>query len=148
MSILAIVHGDREFIFNLYLKERPHLLNQVLNVDLSTILLEKYYEGGSKIDIYSMDRNLGREVLIEATLGQSNGYHQDKLLKMLSIIKEGTIGYIAVNFQNKHIEELKEYTMQLGKPVQLYLVQINPEVLAELTDLDRQNALLVYEHLY
>ena len=38
--------------------------------------------------------------------------------------------------------------MQLGKPVQLYLVQINPAVVAELTDLDRQNELLVYDHLY
>lgn len=139
--------GDKEFIFNVYLKERPQILNQALKLDLSDILLEKYYNG-LKIDIYSQDKILAREVLIESTLGQSNGYHQEKLLKMLTSMSEGTVAYLAVNFQDKHIKELKNYVMQLGKPVQLYLVQINSEILPELTDLDRQNSLLIFDHLY
>jgi len=52
-------------------------------MDLDNILLEQYYEG-LKIDLYSLDKKLGREMLMETWLGQSNQYHQDKILKILS----------------------------------------------------------------
>ena len=147
MSTLTIVKGDKEFIFNLYLKERPQILNSVLNMDLDNILLERYFEG-LKIDLYSLDKKLGREMLMETWLGQSNQYHQDKILKILSSMNEGTVVYLCINFQTKHVNQLKEHVIQLGKPIQLFFVQINPEIIHELTDLDRQNALLIYEHLY
>ena len=55
----TIVKGDKEFIFNLFLKERPQILHTVLNMDLDNILLEQYFEG-LKLDLYSLDKKLGR----------------------------------------------------------------------------------------
>lgn len=147
MASSTIVKGDKEFIFNLFLKERPQILHTVLNMDLDNILLERYYEG-LKLDLYSLDKKLGREILMETWLGQSNQYHQDKILKILTVMNEGTVVYLCINFQTKHVNQLKEHVIQLGKPVQLFFVQINPDIIHELADLDRQNALLIYEHLY
>jgi hypothetical protein len=144
----TVVKGDKEFIFNLYLKEHPQILNQALNLELDGILLEQYYEGGLKVDLYSKDKKLGREVLMETWLGQTNGYHQDKIMKLSTALNEGTIVYLATSYQEKHVQQLKEYIQQLGKPIQLYLLLINPEVMVELTELNRLNSLLVYHHLF
>ncbi len=148
MASTTVVKGDKEFIFNLYLKEHPQILRNALNLDLDGILLERYYEG-LKLDMYAQDLRLGREVLMETTLGQSNQAHQDKLFKMLTTMKEGSAVYLSTCFQKKHVHQLRDFVIQeLGKPIQLYLVLIDPEVIIYLTELNRLNSLLVYQHLF
>lgn len=145
---MSFYGAEKEFIFHLWLKTRKDRLEQALGIRLGGILLERKEEGQKPIDMYALDGVLGRPVLVESQLGRSDPPHFAVVRELIHSLGEGTVVYQALSFQDKHIREFRNLVETSGKPIRLYLVIINQDVLKPLTELDRLNKLDVYHNLW
>lgn len=144
---MSINGTEREFYFNLYLRDRKFLLENVTGVGLADLLLEKPWEEGLKLDISGYDRGLGIQFIVETVLARSNVTHQQKVQSILDHLDAGNVVYQATSFQDKNVRELEERVFGCKKPIRLFLVQISHEVLEPLEQLNRMHKLEVYWHL-
>lgn len=120
----------RETIFTLYLKLNLHILEEVLNIRLSKVEIEKqkYYRAGNflKLDMYCTEINSNVEVFVENIVKKSDGEHQKRLLNLIGKIDEGIVVYMATSFRDEDILGLREAVQ--GKNISLYFIRINKEI--------------------
>lgn len=119
----------------------------LLNLNLEDVQLEKPYPG-KKVDMYAIDYNTGVEVFIESVLHKSNDSHQKQVLKIINIIKKGIIIYQSLGFKREHIVELREAVKDSGKPISLYFVKLNSDLLLPLERINRFHKLKQYQSLH
>ena len=155
---MSIGGSEKEFIFHLYLKTRKEKLEQVLGARLSHIQLEQPIdtlqdrsrsgnaEKKKPVDMYAID-SLGTPVLVESVLARSNGAHQEAVLQLIDYLDAGRVVYQALSFQDKHVTELRNVVETSGKPICLYLVEIDQGVLQPIQELDGLNKLDVWDNL-
>jgi len=78
--------SEKEFIFNLYLKKYPEVLEGILGVDLTQIELEIPY-GRKKIDFYAVSKDKRVEVFVENQLTPSDEAHlKEKIMPILQSV--------------------------------------------------------------
>jgi hypothetical protein len=108
--------SEKEFLLSLFLSRHLDIFEKELNLALENVQLEKHFPG-MKIDIYGCDYKLGTEVFVESLLLKSNKTHQNKIRKIINMISKGIIIYLALDFHDKHIEELKQVVRVSGKAI-------------------------------
>lgn len=141
--------SEKEFLFTLYLKMNKEIMEDVLHLNLQNIRLEKHYQR-MKIDMFGIDANSGVNVFIENLLLKSNGTHQSKIASIIRGLKEkeqGIIVYQAMDFHERHIEEIRTMIRDSRRKIRFYAVKINPDVLPVLARLNDIHKLKVYENL-
>lgn len=139
--------SEREFIFSLFEKEHPNILEKELNLKLAGLELEPKYLG-LKLDMYGIEQDLGVEVFVENVLLKSDNSHQLRLLKLIEEIDKGIIIYQALGFHEKHVKQLREAVLSTNKEINLFFVKINSELLNPLDVLNCQtHKLKVYQNL-
>lgn len=155
---MSIGGSEKEFIFHLWLKTRKEELEQVLGARLSHIQLEQPIdtlqdrsrsgnaEKKKPVDMYAID-GFGLPVLVESVLARSNGAHQEAVLRLIDYLDAGRVVYQALSFQDKHVTELQKVVETSGKPICLYLVEIDQGVLQPIQELDGLNKLDVWDNL-
>jgi hypothetical protein len=140
--------SEREFIFTLSQFENPQIIEKELNLKLAGLELETKF-AGLKIDMYGLEQDSGVEVFVENVLLKSDYSHQYRLLKLIEEIDKGIIIYQALAFKDKHVKQLRDKILNLGKEINLYFVKINPELFQWIDLLNSQtHKLKVYENLY
>ncbi|WP_152667894.1 hypothetical protein [Aneurinibacillus tyrosinisolvens] len=145
---MSIKGTEKEFLFSLFLKTRPNILENTLNVKLEAgdILLEKSHQG-MKLDMYSIDKHTGSEIYVENLLLKSNEPHQKKVLQIVDSIQKGIVVYQALGFHRNHVKQLKNKIEDSRKDIILYLVKINPKVIEALDSLNKLHKLEVFRNL-
>ena len=155
---MSIGASEKEFIFHLWLKTRKERLEQVLGARMSHIQLEQPIdtlqdrsrsgnaEKKKPVDMYAVD-SFGLPVLVESVLARSNGAHQEAVLRLIDYLDAGRVVYQALSFQDKHVTELRKVVETSGKPICLYLIEIDEGVLKPIQFLDQLNKLAVWDHL-
>ncbi|SHK58941.1 hypothetical protein [Alicyclobacillus tolerans] len=144
---MSLKGSEREFIFSLYLKEHKSILEEVMGRGITEPLLESYWKG-YKLDLFGYDRVMGTSVIAELWLGKSDSYHQERLLKLIDVLDEGTtLLYLAFGFQVAHVRELEQQVGCGGKPIKLLLVRITDEIMEPLETLNSKHKLEVYGSL-
>ncbi|GLG01213.1 hypothetical protein Alches_12520 [Alicyclobacillus hesperidum subsp. aegles] len=144
---MSLKGSEREFIFSLYLKEHKSILEDVMGRGMTNPLLESYWQG-YKLDLFGYDRAMGTPVIAELWLGKSDTYHQERLLKLIDVLDEGTmLLYLAFAFQVAHVRELEQRVGSSGKPIKLLLVRITDEIMEPLQKLNSMHKLEVYGSL-
>lgn len=139
--------SEREFIFSLFVKENPTIIERELNLKLTGLELEQKY-AGLKIDMYGIEQDLGVEVFVENVLLKSDYPHQYRLLQLIDEIDKGIVIYQAVAFKDKYVKQLREKILNSGKEINLYFVTINPELFQGIDQLNSEtHKLKVYENL-
>jgi hypothetical protein len=139
--------SEKEFVLSLFLSINKGILERELSLSLENVQLEKLYRG-MKIDIYACEVNSGTEVFVENLLLKSNGSHQNQILKLINMMDNGIIVYLALNFQQKHLEELRQAIRSSGKAISIYFLKLNPSIFASLQKLNQMHKLKIYENLY
>lgn len=137
--------SEKEFLLSVWLSKRKDILEKELNLTLENVQLEKSYPG-MKIDMYACDYHLGTEVFVESLLLKSNKTHQNKVMKIINMISGGIIIYLALDFHEKHIEELQQAVQSSGKPISLYFLKLNPDIFESLQKLNHMHKLKIYEN--
>ncbi|MCF6093896.1 hypothetical protein L1765_07920 [Microaerobacter geothermalis] len=125
--------SEKEFIFNLYLKKYPEVLEGILGVDLAQIELEIPY-GRKKIDFYAVSRDKRVEVFVENQLTQSDVAHlKEKIMPILQSLQEGIVVWTAQRFDTAHLSAVKAFLKaNPQKYVNVYGVELHPEVIKQL----------------
>lgn len=137
--------SEKEFLLSVFLSKRKDILEKELNLTLENVQLEKHYPE-MKINMYGRDYHLGTEVFVESLLLKSNKTHQNKVMKIINMISGGIIIYLALDFYQKHIEELKQAVQSSGKPINLYFLKLNPNIFESLQKLNYMHKLKIYEN--
>ncbi|SHJ72589.1 hypothetical protein [Alicyclobacillus tolerans] len=144
---MSLKGSEREFIFSLYLKEHKSILEDVMGRGMTDPLLESYWQG-YKLDLFGYDRAMGTPIVSEIWLGKSDSYHQERLLKLIDVLDEGTmLLYLAFGFQVRHVRELEQRVGSGSKPMKLLLVRITDEIMEPLEKLNSMHKLEVYGSL-
>ncbi|MEI4770483.1 hypothetical protein WAX74_12635 [Psychrobacillus sp. FJAT-51614] len=138
--------SEKEYLLSVFLSKNKEILEKELNLTLENVQLEKHYPG-MKIDMYACDYNLGAEVFVESLLLKSNKAHQNKVLKLINMMDKGIIVYLALDFQQKHLEELKQVIQTSGKAISIYFLKLNTNILDNLQKLNQMHKLKIYENL-
>ncbi|MEI2368915.1 hypothetical protein [Niallia circulans] len=136
--------SEKEFLLTVWLSQHKIILEKELDLTLENVQLEKHYPG-MKIDMYACDYHLGTEVFVESLLLKSNKTHQNKVMKIINMISGGIIIYLALDFHQKHIEELKQAIQSSRKPISLYFLKLNPNIFESLQKLNHMHKLKIYE---
>ncbi|WHP41831.1 hypothetical protein QIX46_02115 [Lysinibacillus boronitolerans] len=148
--------SEKETIFTLYMVKHQNILEEELNLKMSEVVLEQSFditvEGDVQkkrvlmLDMYAIERDLNVEIFVENILTKSNDDHQRRLLKIIERLEKGIIIYQALGFREKDVQELRLAVE--GKDINLYFVQINPEIIPLIYKLDTElHKLKVSENL-
>ena len=141
------IRNNGEFYFNLYQKLNKELLEEVLEIELEDLLLEKYYMG-QKIDLYGTVKNTTTQVFIESMLKKSDNRHLEFILKLIDNIEDNSIIiFQAEDFTDKIIEKILRKINQSGKSVDFYAVEIDKNLIKQIEDLNDIHFLKVVDKI-
>lgn len=141
------IRSNSEFYFNLYQKLNKELLEDILDIELGDLLLEKYYMG-QKIDLYGMLKGTTTQVFIESMLKKSDNRHLDFILKLIENIENNAIIiFQAEAFTDKIIEKILRKVKETGKSIDFYAIEIDKKLIKEIEDLNYVHFLKVIDRL-
>lgn len=142
------IRNNGEFYFNLYQQSNKELLEEVLDIELGDLLLEKYYMG-QKIDLYGILKGTTTQVFIESMLKKSDNRHLDFIVKLIENIENNAIIiFQAEAFTDKIIEKILRKIKETGKSIDFYAVEIDKKLIKEIEELNYIHFLKVIDKLY
>lgn len=130
--------SNRESIFTLYLKKNPKVIKDLITLSIEGIRVEEKV-GRKRIDLYAINRERKIEIFIENQMKPSDRFDhlKDKVSPLINSISEGYLLWIAVRFQQEHIDEIKQLLRNNPhKYINFYAVEIQPEVLNQIDSLN------------
>lgn len=141
------IRNNSEFYFNLFQKLNKELLEEILDIELEDLQLEKYYMG-QKIDLYGMLKGTTTEVFVESMLKKSDNRHLKFILRLIDNIENNSIIiFQAQAFTDKIIERILSKIKETGKSIDFYAVEIDKELIKEIEDLNYVHFLKVIDRL-
>lgn len=122
-------NSDKEFYYALYHKFNSGRLEDVLNVKLGEIELDKNFNG-RKIDLYSVVDD-GRELFMELQLNQSDNVHLEQIIKIVENedINNILLVWGATEFKNDMIEVIEQKINESGKNIRFIALRLNEKIL-------------------
>ncbi|MCD8502084.1 MAG: hypothetical protein LRY71_10915 [Bacillaceae bacterium] len=140
--------SNKEAIFCWALIKYPSILEDAMQLQLANIELENR-AGGKKTDISAVDRKRRLNILIEVQITKSNTRYLERIKEMIEIQPEGVIVWIASEFDDNHIREIEEWLRAKNKRyIDFYALQIDPQVMPLLIELNELYKLEVFDELY
>ncbi|MGI2851606.1 helix-turn-helix domain-containing protein [Bacillus cytotoxicus] len=143
-------HGSKkEFIFTLFLKKFPEIIENVIGHSIEGIKTEVNY-GSKYIDFYAVNREKKIEIFVENQIKPSDrsDHLKGKITPIINSISEGYLIWIAAKFQKSHIDEVKQLLRDNPqKYINFYAVEINEEVLNNIDYLNTIYELDVWNNL-
>ncbi|OLN21750.1 hypothetical protein BTO30_13200 [Domibacillus antri] len=97
MKNIGKLGSEKEFIFSLYLKKYPKVLEKEISLKLSNIQLEVPL-GRKKIDYLSISKSRRLTVIVENQLTPSDKYHLDD--KIMPILYSTRVDYESSSINN------------------------------------------------
>ncbi len=141
------IRSNGEFYFNLYQKLNKELLEEILDIELEDLLLEKYYLG-QKIDLYGIVKGTTTQVFIESMLTKSDNRHLAFILKLIENIENNAIViFEAETFTDEIIEKILSKIKASGKIMDFYAVEIDEKIIKEIEDLNDIHFLKVIDRM-
>lgn len=141
------VRNNGEIYFNLYQQSNKELLEEVLDIELGDLLLEKYYMG-QKIDLYGILKGTTTQVFVESMLKKSDNRHLDFIVRLIDNIENSAvIVFQAEAFTDEIIERILRTIKESGKLIDFYAVEIDKKIIKEIEDLNYVHFLKVIDRL-
>lgn len=141
-------HSMKEAILGLYLKERPNIIAEALGFEVHYIALEQRI-GKFHVDVKAVDKKRRIPLLFELQVTQANKYYLNRIKKMIASTQEGVVVWIASEFDEEMIMELKEWLL-LNQPsyVDFFAIALNQNALPILQKLNAMYQLEIYDNLH
>jgi hypothetical protein len=143
---MSINNSDKEFYYALYTKFYKDKIEEILNIKLNDMELDKNING-RKIDIQAI-ANGNKEVFMELQLNSSDNTHLNQLLK---IIKESgnkiILVWIATGFRASMLDEIEVKIKASGKNIRFIALKLNEKVIDYLKILNNMFINEVMENL-
>ena len=141
------IKNNTEFFFNLYQRSNKKVIEEILDVELDELLLEKYYLG-QKVDLYTTVRGTTTEVFIESMLNRADVRHLNFILKLINNIEDNAIIiFQAESFSDKILEKIIGKIRKFNKTIDLYAIEIDKTLIKEIEDLREIHFLKITEKL-
>lgn len=137
----------KEAILGIYLKERPHIISNVLGFEVHYSALEQRH-GQHNIDLKCVDKKRRIPILFELQLGKATVAYQKRVKKMISTTQEGVIVWVALAFDATIIEDLKQWLEENQSPyTDFYAISLHEQALPVLQKLNSLYKLDIYNQL-
>ncbi|WP_051556552.1 hypothetical protein [Alkalihalobacterium bogoriense] len=144
---MSINGSNKEAVFCWALLKYPNILKRALHLPLAKIELEKKVNG-KDIDIYAMDKNRNLNVLVEVQLTKAHSTYVKRMKEMIALNPDSVLVWIASEFDESHIREMEDYINENARNVDFYAIEIDPNVLPILQELNELYKLEIYDELY
>lgn len=101
-------NSDKEFYYCLYFKMNKGKIEEILNIEVREIELEKNFNG-RKVDFYSVLKD-GRELFMELQLSQSDNIHLQQLIRIIEQkeLNNYVLVWGAMDFRVDMLKEIEE----------------------------------------
>ncbi len=140
--------SNKEAIFCWALIKYPNILQDALQLKLANIELENR-AGGKKTDISAVDSKRRLHILIEVQVTKSNDRYLERIKGMIEANQEAVIVWIANEFVDNHVKQIEEWLRVKNKRyIDFYALQIDPQVMPLLIELNDLYKLAIYDELY
>lgn len=138
----------KEAILGIYLKERPQIISEVLGFEVHHIALEQKH-GAYHVDVKAVDKKRRIPLLFELQVTPANKAYLNRVKKMITSIQEGVVIWVAREFDEEMIIELREWLL-LNQPsyVDFFAIAINQNALPTLQQLNDMYKLEIYDNLH
>ena len=122
-------------------------LEDIVSEEINLIQLEKYYQG-SKIDVYA-ETDQGKCLFVENQINPTDKAHFESIQKLILKAPDNSIViWGAVAFSNNFLEMVAELVSSIDyKRVEFFAVEINPNLLEILDELNQLHILKVIDSL-
>ncbi|MFC5732550.1 hypothetical protein [Cytobacillus gottheilii] len=141
-------NSERENILNLYITLcNKQALEDIVSEEINAIQLEKYYQG-SKIDVYA-ETEQGKFLFVENQIKPTDKAHFESIQKLILKAPDNSIViWGAVSFSNNFLETVAELVSSINyKRIEFYAVEINPNLLEILDELNQLHIIKVIDNL-
>ena len=141
-------NSERENILNLYITLcNKQALEDIVSEEINAIQLEKYYQG-SKIDVYA-ETEQGKFLFVENQIKPTDKAHFESIQKLILKAPDNSIViWGAVAFSNNFLEMVAELVSSIDyKRVEFFAVEINPNLVEILDELNQLHILKVMDNL-
>lgn len=146
---MHISASKKEKIYAVYLAKNKEIIEKVIRVNLKNLELEKNFEN-RRVDIYGISEDEKIEVFIELQLTKADRIHYEQIKKIIENVSDGDlkiIAWLAIEFDNDLLEELKEEIKTANKNIELVIIKINEKLIEKLEDLDALDDFSIVDNL-
>lgn len=147
---MSINNISREFVFGLFLKFFPQVINDLAGLNIRNLELEKrFYD--RKIDAYT--KTTDRQIFIENQLTRSDNTHLQQIEFIIEKVEENEntcIIWIAKSFNQVMIDEVVNRIQESKKNIEFIAIKINDElveILDEFTLINQLNIISKFDLL-
>lgn len=144
---MSINGSNKEAVFCWALLKYPNILKRALQLPLAKMELEKKVNG-KDIDIYAIDKNRNLNVLVEVQLTKAHSTYVKRMKEMIALNPDSVLVWIASEFDENHIRDMEDYINENARNVDFYAIEIDPNVLLILKELNELYKLEIYDELY
>ena len=140
--------SNKEALFSIYLKEHYKGWEELLNFELSNIVLEQRH-ANSNIDLLAVNliRRLG--VYMEIQLTKANTKYLYRIQNMMNRYPESVIIWVARSFDKMLLQELEDWMAKHNKQyIDFYALTISDKALKELHSLNKLYKLDIYDKMH
>lgn len=144
---MSINNISREFVFGLFLKFFPQVINDLAGLNIRNLELEKrFYD--RKIDAYT--KTTDRQIFIENQLTRSDNTHLQQIEFIIEKVEENEntcIIWIAKSFNQVMIDEVVNRIQESKKNIEFIAIKINDELVEILDEFTLINQLNIISKL-
>lgn len=144
---MSINNISREFVFGLFLKFFPQVINDLAGLNIRNLELEKrFYD--RKIDAYT--KTTDRQIFIENQLTRSDNTHLQQIEFIIEKVEENEntcIIWIAKSFNQVMIDEVVNRIQESKKNIEFIAIKINDELVEILDEFTLINKLNIISKL-
>lgn len=122
-------NSDREFYYALYIKFHKEKVENILNLKLENIELDKNFSG-RKIDLVSTLED-GRKLYMELQLNKSDNIHLEQLKSIINSkdINNTVIVWVAVEFKSCMLSDIEEEIKLSSKNIHFVALKLSEQVI-------------------
>lgn len=139
---------ERENIFSLYQAVHAEGLSKIVGARVFE-LEQEVPLGGKKVDICGWAEDLKQNIYVEVQLKPADNKHMETVKQIISNIDQGIVIWEALSFVRREhlVKEVEEHARWLKKPIDVFFIKINPDVIPVLGQLTLLHPLEIVPNL-